>query len=94
MRLMLEDDQFILFFSLWLQDKDEVEDENAKRVVKVGSFQESSTGKFKSQDPYPYAIYVTIHDKTNHIAYKIVFEIRRPLPSMAFGLLLENFWSL
>ena len=35
-------------------------------------------------------ILVTIHGKTNHIAHKIVFEIRRALPSMAFELLLEK----
>ena len=33
-------------------------------------------------------MYVTIHDKTDHIVHKI--ELRRPLPSMAFGLLLEK----
>ena len=30
------------------------------------------------------------HGKTNHIAHKIIFERRRPLPSMALGLLLEK----
>ena len=35
-------------------------------------------------------IYVTIHGNTNHIAHKIVLEIRWPLPRMAFGVLLES----
>ena len=31
-------------------------------------------------------IYVTVHGKTNHIAQKIVFELRPPLPTMTFEL--------
>ena len=33
-------------------------------------------------------IYVTIHDKTNQIVHKIVFELRPPLPTTTFELLI------
>ena len=36
-------------------------------------------------------IYVTVHDKTNHIAVKMIFELRRPLPKSTFELRLEKF---
>ena len=39
-------------------------------------------------------IYVTVHDKTNHIALTIIFEIRRPLPTTTFELVLQQIWSL
>ena len=35
-------------------------------------------------------IYVTVHDKTNHIAAKMIFELRRPLPKSTFELRLEK----
>ena len=38
--------------------------------------------------------YVTIHGKTNHIAPKIVFELRSPLPTTTFELLILQIWSL
>ena len=33
--------------------------------------------------------YVTVHDKTNHIVLTITFELRRPLPTATFELLLQ-----
>jgi hypothetical protein len=45
---------------------------NARRVVKVGSLQESlDAGKVKSQDPY--AIFVTGYEKTRHICQSMKF---------------------
>ena len=35
-------------------------------------------------------VYVTVHDKTNHIAAKMIFELRRPLPKSTFELRLEK----
>ena len=32
--------------------------------------------------------YVTVHEKTKHNALKIIFELRRPLPTTTFKLLL------
>ena len=35
-----------------------------------------------------FSLYVTLHGKTNHIAHKIVFELRLPLPTTTFELLI------
>ena len=37
-----------------------------------------------------HVLYVTVHDKTNHIAAKMIFELRRPLPKSTFELRLEK----
>ena len=34
---------------------------------------------------------MTVHDKTNHIAAKMIFELRRPLLKSTFELRLEKF---
>ena len=39
-------------------------------------------------------LFVTVHGKTNHIAPKIVFELRLPLPTTTFELLILQIWSL
>ena len=33
---------------------------------------------------------MTVQDKTNHIAAKMIFELRRPLPKLTFELRLEK----
>ena len=38
--------------------------------------------------------YVTVHDKTNHIALTIIFELRWPLPTTILELLLQQIWHL
>lgn len=37
-----------------------------------------------------FALFTIIHEKTNHTAHKMIFELRPPLATMAFGLLLEK----
>ena len=43
---------------------------------------------YYSQKLSPLFLFVTVHDKTNHIAAKTIFELRRPLPNTTFELLL------
>ena len=35
-------------------------------------------------------VYVTLHEKTKHIALKMIFELRRPLPTAAFELVFQQ----
>ena len=38
--------------------------------------------------------YVTLHEKTKHIALKMIFELRRLLPTATFELVFQQIWSL
>ena len=36
------------------------------------------------------SLYVTLHEKTKHIALKMIFELRRPLPTATFELVFQQ----
>ena len=55
-----------------------------KSANSVQNVVRGKTAKFNDRQ------YVTLHEKTKHIALKMIFELRRPLPTATFELVSQQ----